>query len=145
MNAPRRQLAGLTLIEVLLAMVIMSTVLVGLITVASRGLSVIGLAGHFETVRQLSGQVDVESPLRLKDEIQNETETGTFEDAPGGWSWSRQIVHLGDEDEQQEGLFEVTIQIRWSEGMAGRGYEEYKTLLYVPENNLGERTLKPAI
>lgn len=134
--------AGMTLVEVLLAVVILGTALVALVEAASRALAVVRQARNYETARRMLGQVDAENPLRLLDEIEAGEESGGFESGPAGWSWTRIIADLGEDDEQKEGLFQVTTRVHWSQG-GRKGMEETVQLLYVPENSDGQRTLKP--
>ena len=143
-GAGRRARAGMTLIEVLLAVVILGMALGALIEAASRALAVVRQAANYEMARRMLGCVDAEHPLRLKDEIAAGQESGGFEDAPPGWSWERTLVDFGAEDEQQEGLFRMTTRVFWSQGDR-RGMEETVQMLYVPENSDGVRTLKPKV
>ena len=132
----------MTLVEVLMAVVILGTALVALVEAASRALAVVRQARNYEIARRMLGQVDAENPLRLLDEIQAGEESGGFESGPAGWSWTRTIEDLGEDDEQKEGLFQVTTRVLWSQGER-QGMEETVQLLYVPENSDGTRTLKP--
>ena len=132
----------MTLVEVLMAVVILGTALVALVEAASRALAVVRQARNYEIARRMLGQVDAENPLRLLDEIQAGEESGGFESGPAGWSWTRTIEDLGADDEQKEGLFQVTTGVHWSQGDR-MGMEETVQLLYVPENSDGTRTLKP--
>ena len=133
----------MTLVEVLLAVAILGTALVALVEAASRALAVVRQARNYETARRMLGQVDAENPLRLLDEIEAGEESGGFESGPEGWSWARTIEDLGEDDEQKEGLFQVTTRVFWSQGDR-KGTEETVQLLYVPENSDGRRTLKPS-
>ena len=138
-RAPR---AGMTLIEVMLAVVILSTGLIALLTCASRLMAVAGQAKNYETARRLLGQVEVESPLRLKEEIEEGTETGTFSTGEKGWTWERTIQHIGEEEEARDGLFLVTTRVRWSN--RGKNVtEETVTYRYIPKNFEGVHTLLP--
>jgi len=132
----------MTLVEVLMAVVILGTSLVALVEAASRALAVVRQARNYETARRMLGQVDAENPLRLLDEIEAGEESGGFDGGPEGWSWARTIEDLGEDDEQKEGLFQVTTRVHWSQGDR-KGMEETVQLLYVPENSDGARTLKP--
>ncbi len=132
----------MTLVEVMLAVVILGMALGGLVEAASRALAVVRQARNYEMARRMLGQVDAENPLRLLDEIQAGQEGGGFEGGPPGWSWTRTIVDFGAEDEQKEGLFQLTTRVYWSQGER-KGMEEVVQMLYVPENSEGKRTLKP--
>lgn len=135
--------SGLTLIEVLLAVVILGTSLAALVEGASRALAVVRQARNYEQARRMLGRVDAENPLRLLDEITAGRESGGFQGGAPGWSWERVIEDFGLEDEDQEGLFMVTTRVFWSRGGDRRSMEEVVQMLYVPENIDGKRTLKP--
>ena len=135
----------MTLIEVVLAVVILGTSLGVLVEGASRALAVVRQARNYEMARRMLGRVDAENPLRLKDEIEAGQESGTFEGGPPGWSWSRTFEDLGEEDEEQGGLFRMTVRVSWSQAGERGGAEEIVQMLYVPEDADGKRTLKPAV
>ncbi len=135
----------MTLIEVLLAVVILGTALVGLVEAASRALAVVRQARNYEQARRMLGRVEAENPLRLLDEIKAGQESGGFEGGPEGWTWTRTLEEVDAEDEQQEGLFRMTTRVSWSQSGEARGMEETVQMLYVPENSEGMRTLKPSV
>jgi len=134
----------MTLIEVILAIVILGLALGTLIEASSRALAVVRQARNYEMARRMLGRVDAENPLRLKEEIEAGQETGGFEGGPEGWSWTRTIEDLGEADEQKEGLFRLTTRVTWAQGER-RSTEETVQMLYVPENSDGVRTLKPKV
>ncbi len=134
----------MTLVEVLLAVVILGIALGSLVEGASRALAVVRQARNYELARRMMGRVDVEKPLRLMDKIEEGQESGSFTDGPPGWTWTRTLEDFGAEDEQKEGLFKMTTRVQWSQGER-LGMEEVVQFLYVPENSDGERTLKPKV
>ena len=134
----------MTLVEVLLAVVILGIALGGLLQGASEALAVVRQARNYEMARRMLGRVDAENPLRLLDEIQAGQESGGFEGGPAGWSWTRSLEDLGADDEQKEGLFLMTTRVFWGTGER-RSMEEAVQYLYVPENGDGVRTLKPKV
>ena len=134
----------MTLVEVLLAVVILGIALGGLVEAASRALAVVRQARNYEMARRMLGRVDAENPLRLLDEIQAGQTSGTFPGGPAGWSWTRTLEDLGADDEEQEGLFRLTTRVSWGTGER-RSQEEAVQMLYVPENADGVRTLKPKV
>ena len=134
----------MTLVEVLLAVVILGIALGGLVEAASRALAVVRQARNYEMARRMLGRVDAENPLRLLDEIQAGQEGGGFEGGPSGWSWTRSLEDLGVDDEQKEGLFLLTTRVFWGTGER-KSMEEAVQYLYVPENRDGVRTLKPKV
>lgn len=137
----RTSRAGMTLVEVMMAVVILGLSLGALVEAASRALAVVRQARNYEMARRMLGRVDAENPLRLRDEIAAGTESGGFEGGPSGWSWTRTLVDYGADDELKEGLFQMTTQVTWSQG-AGQGREETVQMLYVPVRD-GKYTLKP--
>ena len=134
----------MTLVEVLLAVVILGIALGGLVEAASRALAVVRQARNYELARRMLGCVDAENPLRLLDEIQAGQTGGGFADGPPGWTWTRTLVDLGADDEQREGLFLMTTRVFWAQGER-TSMEEAVQMLYVPENSEGVRTLKPKV
>lgn len=133
----------MTLIEVLLAVVILGTALMALVEGASRALAVVRQARNYEQARRMLGRVDAENPLRLMDEITAGQESGGFVGGPAGWNWVRILEDFGQVDEEQEGLFKLTTRVYWSQTGERRGMEETVQFLYVPENIDGKRSLKP--
>ena len=132
----------MTLVEVLLAVVILGLSLGALVEAASRSLAVVRQARNYELARRMLGRVDAEHPLWLEDEITAGSDSGGFEGGPAGWSWTRTIEDLGADDEQQEGLFRMTTRVSWSQGDRP-GAEEVVQMLYVPEDSEGKRSLQP--
>ena len=131
----------MTLVEVMMAVVILGLALGGLVEGASRALAVVRQARNYELARRMLGRVDAENPMRLEDEIQAGEESGDFEDGPPGWSWTRTLLDLSADDAQPEGLFLLTTRVYWAQGQ-GRGMEETSQMLYVPVRD-GKYTLKP--
>ena len=134
----------MTLVEVLLAVVILGIALGGLVEAASRALAVVRQARNYELARRMLGRVDAENPLRTLDEIQAGQTGGGFESGPAGWSWTRNLEDYGAADEQKEGLFLMTTRVFWGTGER-KSSEEAVQYLYVPENSDGVRTLKPKV
>lgn len=119
---------GMTLIEVLLAVVILSISSGVLLTAASRGLAVIRKARHYETARRLIHQVELEHPLDEEDLFDSEM-AGDFPE-PAEWRWERRIMAV--DPELRPGLFESRIRVYW----AARGrmvYEEAVCRVWRPE------------
>jgi len=132
----------MTLIEVMLAVVILGSALVALLSATSRALAVVRQARNYEMARRMLGRVEAENPIRLMDEITAGQESGSFDGGPSGWSWNRVIEDYGMDDEQKEGLFLLTTRVYWTKGST-KGMEETIQYLFVPENSDGVRTLKP--
>ncbi len=108
--------AGLSLIEVMLAVVILGIGSGVLMLATARCLAVVTKARHYSTSQRLILQVGAENPLTRK-EIETGIESGDFED---GYSWEREITE--PEDEYREGLYTVRTRISWS----ARGKEQFE-------------------
>ncbi len=119
---------GLTLIEVMLAMVILSIGASALLMAMSRCLSVVRTARSREVARELIARVDVENPIESVD-MDESSESGTFEDMDG-YRWHRDIQIV--DQEERPGLFLVTTRVQWAEH--GRdAFEEITGYRYAPD------------
>jgi prepilin-type N-terminal cleavage/methylation domain-containing protein len=126
---PLSRRAGLTLIEVLLALVILGTGLVALVTAAGRCISVARQAKNYETARELLAMVEVENPMLLEEKPEDIAGGGSFSEFPG-FRWTREIVQEGFEE---DGLWRVTTTINWTENKSARN-EQVVELIYWPES-----------
>ena len=127
MKRPTATKQGLTLVEVLLALVILSIGVTSMMIAMSRCLGVVRTARNREVARALITRVDVENPLEEAD-FEELVESGTFEDREG-YVWYREILVV--DEEERPGLFEVTTRIVWSE--RGRDtFEEITVFKYAP-------------
>lgn len=119
---------GLTLIEVLIALVILSIGVSALMMAMSRCLAVVRTARNHEVARGLFQRVDIENPIKTV-EMDALSETGTFK-KPDGYTWFREIEIV--DEEERPGLFLITTRIQWSE--RGRNtFEEIMTYKYAPD------------
>ncbi len=119
--------AGLTLVEVILALMIIGTGLVALVAAVSRCLSVPRLAMNFDTARELLGQLEAEEPLQGEEDIEDAAGSGTFDSPHSNFSWTRTVDQEGEDEE--DGLWRVTTTIRWTENNRARS-EDVVTLFY---------------
>lgn len=117
-SAPR---AGLTLIEVLLAMVILGIGSGVLLLATARCLAIVSKARHYSTAQRLILQTDAMQPLN-RGEIRPGTESGTFDNAPG-YKWEREITE--PDDENRKGLYTVRTRVSWSD----RGRETFEEVV----------------
>ncbi len=128
MRARSSSRVGLTLIEVLIAMVILSIGASALLLAMSRCLQVVRTARSRETARSLVMRVDVENPIESVD-LNEISESGTFEDEEG-YTWYRDIEIV--DQEERPGLFLITTRVQWAE--RGRdAYEEVTVFRYAPD------------
>ncbi len=115
----RQSAMGLTLIEVMLAIVILGIGSGTLMLATARCLAVVTKARHYSTAQRLIQQVGAENPLS-RGELRDETTSGDFDD---GYSWEREVTE--SEDENREGLYTVRIRVSWSQ----RGKERYEEIV----------------
>ncbi len=119
---------GMTLIEVLIALIILSVGVSSMMVAMSRCLSVVRTARNLNVSRNLLRRVDIENPIDRKT-IEETTDSGDFEDVEG-YTWEREILMV--DEEERPGLFLVTTRIVWSE--RGRDtFEEITTYKYAPD------------
>lgn len=125
---PRRSRDGFTLVEALVAGVILA-LSAGVLGVAVRGgMRSMTLAREYQTAAELMDRVltkiDVVGAARMAEEGPLE---GAFEPPNESFSWSAQIVP------RQEGdLCEVTVKIVWESGLGTKRSVEAQTLLNDP-------------
>lgn len=125
--------AGLTLIEVMLALVILGTGMVALVTAAGRCISVARQAKNYESARELLARVEVEKPIMLEEEPEDIAGGGSFEPPFEMFKWSRTVEQEGFEE---DGLWRVATEITWTEHKSARK-ERVETLIYWPEDKEG--------
>ncbi len=132
-KARRGARAGLTLIEVMLALAIVAVGLTGIIAALSRCLSVIAQSRAYQTSRHLLARVEVEEPLLLKEKIEPGTERGSFSGDYYGYHWTRDIERVG---RKEDGLYLVRTRVYWSE-RGKEAFDEVVTYFYAPEEKEG--------
>ena len=119
---------GLTLIEVLIALVILTVGVSSMMLAMSRCLSVVRTARNREVARGLLRRVDIENPID-RETIEETDESGDFDDLEG-YVWLRNILMV--DEEERPGLFLVTTRVQWAE--RGRdAFEEITTYKYAPD------------
>ena len=125
----QRNRAGLTLIEVMMTMVILGIAGIVLVTAVSQCLGVVRAARLYNHAHMLLAQVDLEHPL-FDEDVEVGREQGRFRRHElGDFSWSREIEHVGDEEDR---LFEVRTRIHWTR-RSQTGFEEVVYYRYVPD------------
>ena len=120
---------GFTLIEVILALVIVGVGLSSLLLAVVKCQSVVVFARTREEARGLIRRVEVENPIDPK-KITEGTDSGRF-DGIERYTWQREITMVDEED--RPGLFLVTTRILWSE-RSRTASEEITTYNYAPES-----------
>ena len=117
---------GLTLIEVMLAIVILSIGSGVLLLATARCIAIISKSRHYSTAQRLIQQVGAAHPL-TRAKIEAGTESGTFDDEED-YKWEREITET--EDENRKGLFTVRTRVSWSD--RGRdSFEEVTTWRFI--------------
>ena len=119
---------GMTLIEVLIALVILSVGVSSMMLAMSRCLAVVRTARNRNVAHSLLRQVDVEYPID-KTSIEEISETGDFEDAEG-YTWYREIIMV--DEEERPGLFIIITRVHWAE----RGKDAFEEIIgykYAPD------------
>jgi len=137
----RQSTIGMTLIEVMLAIVILGIGAGTLLVATARCMAVATKSRHYSTAHRLLLRVNTENPL-TRSEVDDGTESGTFED---GYSWEREIIE--NENEDREGLYTVRTRITWS-ARGRNAFEETTSYLYIPPEEkeatrMGSRKTSP--
>jgi prepilin-type N-terminal cleavage/methylation domain-containing protein len=123
---------GLTLIEVMLAVVILGIGSGVLLLATARCLAISTKAQRYSTAQRLIGQVDAEHPL-TRATMDAGTGSGTFDDDPD-YQWEREITE--PENENRNGLFTVRTRVSWS-NRGRNSFEEVITWHFIkPEKEL---------
>jgi prepilin-type N-terminal cleavage/methylation domain-containing protein len=119
---------GLTLVEVLLALVILSVGVSSMMMAMSRCLAVVRTARNRDVARGLIQRIDLEFPIETID-MAELSESGQF-DGLDGYTWYRDILVV--DEEERPGLFLVTLRVQWAE--RGRdAFEEITLYKYAPD------------
>jgi prepilin-type N-terminal cleavage/methylation domain-containing protein len=127
MNRTASSRKGLTLIEVLIALVIISVGISSLMLAMSRCLAVVRTARNRNVAYNLLRLVEMEYPID-KTSIEEGWESGDFEEMDG-YTWRREVIMV--DQEERPGLFLVTTRVQWAE--RGRNaFEEISTYKYAP-------------
>jgi prepilin-type N-terminal cleavage/methylation domain-containing protein len=118
---------GLTLIEVMLATVILGIGSGVLLLATARCLALITKSRHYSSAQRLIQQVGAEHPLTRSAELQTGSESGRF-DEEENYRWEREITE--SENENRKGLYTVRTRVSWSD--RGRdSFEEVTTWHYI--------------
>ena len=124
----KRTCCGLTLVEVLLALVILSIGVSSMMIAMSQALSVVRTARNREIAQNLLRRIDLDFPIE-KIDYEEQIESGEFDDSKG-YYWTREILLI--DEEERPGLFLTRTRIEWSE--RGRdAFEEVQLYTYAPE------------
>jgi len=118
---------GLSLIEVMLAVVILGIGSGILLLATARCLSIVTKSQRYSTAQRLILRVGAEHPL-VRVSIEAKSESGRFDNDPG-YTWKREIIE--PEEESRKGIYTVRTRVSWSD--RGReSFEEVVTWHYIP-------------
>jgi prepilin-type N-terminal cleavage/methylation domain-containing protein len=102
---------GLTLVEVLLAVAILSMGLTVLLTAVSRCLVVMRNAKKYQTAQWTLGRGELENPLVVSNDVDElEVREVVY---PNGMTYSRELDE--DDKERKDGLHVVHTKVTWSD------------------------------
>ena len=133
----RRWRAGLTLVEVMLAVAILGIGLTVLIATASTCLSVVKQSRNYESARHFLALVELEFKNKLLEmeegqKLEDGEESVTFKES----SLYKGFWEVTTEGEEEDGLKKVVFRVAWSE-RGVQPYEEVVSYLYVPQEKRG--------
>ena len=118
--------AGLTLVEVLLAVALLGTGVSILLVSVQRGLAVARRAVQLETARRLFTAIELNDPVDWSQVPPDPRTEGDFDPPFSDYRWEREIEPYGDPDLP---LYVVTTRIRW--GGTREGGETFVGLRFV--------------
>lgn len=118
--------AGMTLIEVILAALILSVGLGGLLLAASRSMAVLRAARMFEEARWTLSLGELEYPPVVTEDIQDML-AGPVE-YDNGYTFERMV----EESENDDGLHIMRTRVTWGDRGRER-FEEVVQYVYIPE------------
>jgi len=123
---------GLTLIEVMLAIVILGIGSGVLLLATAKCLSIVTKSRRYSDAQRLLQQVGAEHPL-TRGNIEVGIESGRFDDEED-YRWEREITE--SENENLKGLYTIRTRVIWSD-RGHNSFEETATWLYIkPEKEL---------
>jgi len=104
-----RRKVGFTLIEVILAVVIMSAGLTVMLTAASKCLAILKTAKNYQTVQWTLNNGDLDHPIVPTNDVK--TLAVSPVEYPGGFVFSREI----EDDDDKDQLYVMHTKISWSD------------------------------
>lgn len=124
--------AGMTLVEVMLAVFILAVCLIGLL----QGMAVSAQyfhASHFvQQAMNVLAKGDAAHPMAINEDPVSDLEVTPDGELLAGWTYER----VCEEDEDEDGLY--TVRTKVVQGHGGPGNEmEFLSLLYFPEGSSG--------
>ena len=118
--------AGVTLIEVLIAAVLLSIGLTALLSATSRCLAVMRVSKQYQDAQWVISIGELENPVLPTEEYDDWEVKG---DSHGDIEFSREVI---EPEEPEDGLFILTSRATWS-SRGRESHEEVIRLIFVPE------------
>ncbi|NLB54921.1 MAG: prepilin-type N-terminal cleavage/methylation domain-containing protein [Lentisphaerae bacterium] len=116
---------GFTLLEVVIAIAILTISAISLIEATSRCVAAIRQSSNYQKARFVLKQGELDHPLiKTNTPEMNEVFDVKYDD---NFTFSRELVQSDDE----ENLYQVTTRVKWSE-RGKSSYEEVESLFYYP-------------
>lgn len=131
--------SGFTLIEVLLAVVLLGVSLTIFLDAANQSLAFIADARDYERARTYLHLVDLREPLDLENLEEGEERGSLNVDGRHRIAWSREITSVGHEEDK---LFHIRTEVSWGENHTFR--ESLETYLHLPSAREGGWVQEPA-
>jgi hypothetical protein len=119
--------AGLTLIEVLLAVTILGASLIGLVSGAVRAVAVMKVAREYQDAQWTMSRGDLDFPIEMAEEPEDAEVSG--ERYENGMTYSRAI----EPDEDEDGLWLVRTRVTWNRGSREAAEEVLRIVYFEPE------------
>jgi prepilin-type N-terminal cleavage/methylation domain-containing protein len=127
-DALRAGRAGLTLIEVLLAVSILGVAFTALLTGASRCLAAIRKAKYYQDAQWTLAMGEADHPMLETNDV--ESLNVSAETYDNGLVYTREV----EDDEDEDGLYLVRARVMWTD-KGHEAYEEVVSYIYQPEED----------
>lgn len=133
--ARRRGNCGMTLIEVLIATLILSVGITSLLAGISSCLGVMRASREFATAQWVLGMGELKYPLKEVEELEDLNIDGDTSIAEG-FTFSREVEEKSLMiDEEDDGLYVVHTRVTWGSGGEGQREEVTRLVWKKPESN----------
>ncbi len=119
--------AGFSLLEVLLAILVLGLSLVAFFGAVGEGMAVVTAARQYETARTLMNLVDLIEPLDVEDLDRGEF-SGRFDGDFRDYRWRRIVEPVGAEEDE---FYRIETRIEWGDFL-NPGMERVETYLHAP-------------
>lgn len=135
----RHHSSAFSLIEVLLAVLVLGVALTVFFSAANQGLSFTMQARDYQVYREILRELEFREPLDLEN-IKAEEITGSFtHEEFGNYQWRRSIESVGKEEDE---FYSITTRV-WREGQSAEDGESTETFLYQPDALAGSWVREP--